>query len=142
MHNDKSSDADDGAERNAAVGLVLAGLAERVAARLAPKTVADLREAVEKGHGDDVARWLTNVVVNKLDERLAHVTLPPDFQSEGACERCGGVVAFGIQYVTPRSSVQWEKLPEQCFATTTGGRCGWPGCGDPADDTEDEEIQF
>jgi hypothetical protein len=123
------------------VRLVLAGIADRVAAKLGPKTAARLREAVEMGNGEDVARWLANELVNALDERIAHFTLPPDFKSEGRCERCGGVVVFGIDYLAPGCSAQWEKLPEQCVETAAGGRCGWIGRdGGAGDDAEAEDM--
>jgi hypothetical protein len=141
MHS--NTNADDRAERTAVVGLVLGGLAECVGARLAPETVADLREAVEKGRGDDLTHWLADVVVDALDERAAHVTMPANFRSEGTCERCGGVVTFGIDRLAPGCSAQWENLPEQCVETTKGERCGWFGYGEAAGDgAKEEEIIF
>jgi hypothetical protein len=144
MHNDKSSDAGDGDGRNAAVQLVLAGIADRVAARLAPKTAAHLREAVEMGHGADVARWLVNEVVEELDRGIAHFTLPPGFQSASTCGRCGGVVEFGLDPSTP-SSPMWERVPEQCveIAPDGYGTCRWAGrVWGAGDATEDEEVRF
>jgi hypothetical protein len=112
-------------------------LADRLAAALGPERFTRLSSRLAHGRSERVVDWagVDPAVMDwalraGLEPLVSAATVgadraewPESAAWEGRCARCRGLGRFGIERVSRRASVQWERKPAECLDPDA---CRWP----------------
>ncbi len=70
-----------------------------------------------------VLKWGLDACAEALASEADRAAWPESVSWEGRCARCHGLGRFGVEQVSRRASVQWERKPAECLDPDG---CGWP----------------